>query len=118
MKKDFLWTRDHQNALRGLRQSFDQRWKAGKGHEDLAQSVKAFQNDFLLRARKAIPSVAKTILEKATAKPAAAKAAVKPAQNGQASQKPQTQRAANGQYTRAQRDAQISKTLDDLTAIF
>lgn len=113
MKADQLWGRDHQNALRGLEQAFQQRWKGGRGYDDLKPSVQAFQNDFLLRARRVIPSVAADVLKAAAAKPAAQ---AQPAARTTAPQKPQTQRAANGQFTQAQRDAAKSKLLDDLAA--
>jgi len=99
MTKNEAWAGQHSGSLRGLKATYDQLWKAGKSPDALTTSARAYINDFMIQARRAIPEVSKALLSKTPP----AKAGT-PQQVPAATARPNTPaRAPNGQFVEQQK---------------
>lgn len=115
--EDKLWADEHSNTLLGLKQEFERRWRAGQSTADLMPSIQAFRNDFMLRAKRFLPSIAKQAVESTPPnKPGGAKKAVAAVAPGG-----QPVRAQNGQFQKPAppkngmtNEQRINKTLDEI----
>lgn len=105
LQEDKTWAADHNAALGSIRQVYSQR-----GQDAVKHNATAHINDFMGRARKYIPSIAKSVLENGPAKPAQAVP-------GKA-QTPgsQTARAANGQFQPQQQQRKPAVNRDERNA--
>lgn len=116
MGEDQNWASTHGNTLRSLQSTFSTRVKAGQGNSinDIKNSAKTYQNDFMMRMRRHLPSIAAPLLRKgqapaqSAAKTAAPNARAPQATNGQ------PRNTNNGQFkSLADRDKAYDALLSD-----
>jgi len=67
IKQDALFVRNHTTDRSSIEQQFRDAWKQGKNPKELVNNAQLYNNQFLSRARKYIPSVVQPLLKKATA---------------------------------------------------
>lgn len=116
MSADSEWARIHTNEQRAIKNAYETAWKNQQFFDGLKPRVQAYQNDFLLRANRFLPSIAAPLLNQAAARVAAAPQGAKPPAN---SQKQPVQRAADGRYAGQQQNGKavpfdLGKELDRL----
>jgi hypothetical protein len=99
LDSDYEWSRDHNNDRTALTRGYQTAWRSNQSAEGLRPRIQAYQNDFMARVRRELPSIVAPLLGKATA---AQQAAARPANAPRAAQPPAQQpaapRAPNGQF--------------------
>ena len=94
LKADFDWARMHGNERKVIEASYKQAWKSNQSVDGLNPRIQAYNNDFMARVRRHLPSIAAPILNSATASAVASQKAPQPA----APPNQPAARAANGQF--------------------
>ena len=112
--EDKIWATDHSNQFRMLQKGYEQNWQPGKQINQQAANI--WKNDFMVRVRKYLPSIAQTRLKGTPPNQGAAPRTTKTAQTPARTNAPG--RAANGQYTREQQDAVFDAGVNDLAKSF
>lgn len=95
LKADYEWSRDHNIDRNTIVKAYQNAWKNNQSAQFLKPKLQAYQNDFMARVRRDLPSIAASYLGKATAS-AVAKAAPRTASAPPPSQA--ATRASNGQF--------------------
>lgn len=72
LKADFDWSRNHENQYRAIKSSYEDLWKRNARTDGLQPQVAAYQNDFMARVRRILPSLTAQMVNKATASTVAA----------------------------------------------
>ena len=102
LNNDYDWARNHNNAYAALKKDYEQLWRNNRSSDELRPRVQAFQNDFMARVRRLIPSTAAPYLNKATA------SAVAPAKEPRA-QRPATQRPTQAAPAKTQQRVSLGE---------
>lgn len=101
LQKDYDWARNHQNERTAIEKTYEQLWKGQQSSGSLNPRVQAYQTDFMARVRRALPSIAAPLLNKATANAVAnANKSAAP----RAPQSPQTKPRTNAAPAQAQQN--------------
>lgn len=67
LKADYEWSRDHNNDRTALERAYKQLWQNSQPSTSLKPRLQAYNNDFMARVRRELPSIAASYLGKATA---------------------------------------------------
>jgi hypothetical protein len=72
MKRDSEWTREHMIEYTNIQKAYQAAWNNRQSADGLKPRIQRWQNDFLTRARRYLPSVAKQVTEQIQLPPVAA----------------------------------------------
>jgi len=97
LKADYEWSRDHNNDRTALERAYKNLWQSNQSSNSLKPRLQAYNNDFMARVRRELPSIAASYLGKATAT-AVAKTQPAPKTTSQPQQPAAPARNPQGQF--------------------